>query len=108
CEAAPRRQLTMKARLLICGVVAAALTTGTATAQPRMPHTGAAAIGGEVGVFLPAANGMKGGPDVQGFYEHYMTARDSVRLAVEWANPKVEVDTSSSVRQVRIGGDFIH
>jgi len=98
----------MKARLLIGGLFAVVGLSGTASAQGRMPHATAGAIGGEVGVMLPKQEGMQRGAGVQGFYEHYLSARDSVRVAVEWMNPKREIETTDSVRQVRIGGDLIH
>ena len=39
------------------------------SAQGRMPHEDAGAIGGEIGVFLPKQDGMTTGPVVEGFYE---------------------------------------
>lgn len=84
------------------------LAPATAQAQRRMPHANANAIGGEVGVFLPQADGMSTGLDVAGFFEHYMTARDSLRVGVEYADPKVERETSDSMKQVRVGADVVH
>ena len=79
-----------------------------AHAQRRMPHANAAAVGAEVGVFVPQADGMTSGLNVAGFFEHYLTARDSLRVAVEFAQPRVARETSDSVRQVRVGGDVVH
>lgn len=79
-----------------------------AAAQARMPHTGASAVGGEVGVFLPKEDALTKGPVIEGFYEYYLTARDSVRVGVGWLNPKFEPETSDSLRQIRIGADLVH
>jgi len=51
---------------------------------------------------------MTTGPSLEGFFEHYLSARDSIRASVGWSNPKVERETSDSTRQVRVGGDLIH
>jgi len=51
---------------------------------------------------------MTTGPALEGFFEHYLTARDSVRLGVGWANPKVERETSDSTRQIRLAADLAH
>ena len=73
-----------------------------------MPHTNAVAIGGEAGAFLPQADGMTNGLNVAGTFEHYITARDSLRAAVEVAQPRRDVETSDSVRQIRVGADIVH
>jgi opacity protein-like surface antigen len=73
-----------------------------------MPHEDAAAIGGEVGVFLPKQDGMSTGLALEGFYEYYLTARDSLRVGAGWANPKFERESEDSVRQVRIAVDVLH
>jgi hypothetical protein len=73
-----------------------------------MPHAGAGGVGAEVGVFVPKDDAMTSGPSIGGFYEHYLTARDSVRLGAEWQNPKVDVEHADSIRQVRVGGDLVH
>ena len=78
------------------------------SAQARMPHKDAGAIGGEVGVFLPKQDGMTTGPVVEGFYEYYVNARDSLRVGAGWANPKFERESVDSVRQVRIAVDLLH
>lgn len=98
----------MKAQLLIC---AAALMLGlpvTAEAQARMPHRGAGAIGGDVGIFLPKDDALTTGPVLEGFYEYYLTARESVRIGVGWLNPKWEPESSDALRQIRLAVDLIH
>jgi len=73
-----------------------------------MPHKDAGALGVDVGVFLPKQDGMTTGPTVEGFYEYYLTARDSLRVGAGWANPKFEQEHSDSVRQIRIAVDLVH
>src|SRR5262249_23204821 len=74
----------------------------------RMPHATADAFGGEIGAFVPQQDGMRTSPEISGFYEHYLTARNSLRAVVGWANPKLLDSTDHSTRQVRIGGELIH
>ena len=88
--------------------IAALLLAPVSAYAQRMPHQNANGIGVEVGVFPPKADGMTTGLDIAGFFEHYMTARDSLRLGVEYAEPKVAVETTDGVRQVRVGGDIVH
>ena len=73
-----------------------------------MPHTGASAVGGEVGIFLPREDVLTTGPVLEGTYEYYLTARDSLRLGVGWLNPKREGESEDSVRMIRIAGDLVH
>ena len=98
----------MKAQLFVLGIAGLLCAPTPAAAQRRMPHAGAGALGGEVGIFLPRQDTMTTGPAIGGFYETYLDARDSLRLGAEWQNPKVDVEHADSVRQVRIGGDLIH
>jgi hypothetical protein len=100
--------MKMRTQLLILGVAAVLGAPSMASAQGRMPHGGAGGLGAEVGVFMPRDAAMTTGPSVAGFFEHYLTSRDSVRLSAEWQNPKFDVEHADSVRQVRIGGDLIH
>jgi opacity protein-like surface antigen len=98
----------MKPQLLACGVALLLGMPAAAAAQARMPHKGASAAGGEVGFFLPREDRLARGPVLEGFYERYLSARESVRVGVGWMNPKWEPEDSDSLRQVRIGVDFIH
>ena len=99
--------MTAKARLLTFAILISVFST-PAWAQRRVPHQGSGAIGGDVGVFLPKQDGMDSGPVLEGFYESYFDARDSVRLGVEWTNPKLEGHSDDSIRQIRVGGDVLH
>jgi hypothetical protein len=96
-----------KARLLTLVVLVSALAS-PAWAQRRVPHKDSGAIGGEVGVFLPKQDNMDSGPVLEGFYEYYFDARDSVRVGAGWAYPKVTGTSDTSVRQVRIAVDLLH
>ena len=98
----------MKAQLLTVGFALMLGLPPVASAQPRMPHKDAGAIGGEVGVFLPRETGMTTGPAIEGFYEYYLTARDSLRVGAGWANPKQEANSNLRMRQIRIAVDLVH
>jgi hypothetical protein len=98
----------MRAQLLTCGLAVLLGVPSIALAQARMPHKGASALGGEVGIFLPKEDVLTTGPVLEGFYEHYLTARDSIRVGVGWLNPKWEAESSDSLRQIRIGADLVH
>lgn len=98
----------MKAQLLVWSMAIVLGVPTAAAAQGRMPHKGASAVGGEVGVFLPKEGALSTGPVVEGFYEHYLTARDSVRVGVGWLYPKFEANHSDGLRQVRLGVDVLH
>jgi hypothetical protein len=98
----------MKAQLLMCAVTMMLAAPVAAEAQARMPHKDAGAIGGEVGIFLPKDDALTTGPALEGFYEYYLTARESVRVGVGWLNPKWEPESSDSLRQIRLAVDFIH
>src|SRR5512132_3766750 len=99
--------MTGKARLLIL-VLLISFLSAPAWAQRRVPHQDSGAIGGEVGLFLPKQDGMDSGPALEGFYEYYFDARDSVRVGGGWANPKVSGNSDASMRQVRIAVDVMH
>jgi opacity protein-like surface antigen len=89
------------ALVIVCALPAAA------AAQARMPHKDAGAFGGDVGVFLPKQDGMTTGAALEGFYEYYITARESVRVGVGWANPKFDGEGNDSVRHVRLAVDLV-
>src|SRR3954471_21530492 len=98
------RSLTLVCTLMLC------LSTPALAQREsrRAPHQGSSAIEGEVGLFMPAQDGMTTGPAVEGAYEHYLTARNSLRIGAGWANPKVDREHVDSTRQVRVGADLVH
>ena len=57
---------------------------------------------------MPTQSGMSAGPTVEGAYEYYLTARNSLRIGAGWANPKLERENTDGTRQVRIGADLVH
>jgi hypothetical protein len=93
--------------VMVGGIAAILCLPSTAAAQ-RMPHQNAGALGAEGAVFMPKQDGMTTGPDFGGFYEHYLTARNGLRLMAEYSNPKFDREHSDSVRQVRVGADLVH
>lgn len=97
-----------KARLLSWGLAFILAIPALASAQGRMPHKGAGAVGAEVGVFLPKEDQLTTGPVVEGFYEYYLSARDSVRVGAGWLNPKFEREREDSFRHIRIAVDLVH
>ena len=98
----------MRAQLFAFALAVLFCAPAPAAAQRRMPHADAGAFGGEVGIFLPRDGAMTTGPGIAGFYEHYLTPRDSLRVAGEWINPKRDFEHADSTRQVRVGADLIH
>ena len=97
----------MRPQLFTVGLAAILCLPSVAAAQ-RMPHQNATAVGVEGAVFMPKQSGMTTGPDIGGSFEHYLTARDALRIAGEWSNPRVETEHTDSVRQIRLGADLVH
>jgi len=98
------RWLTIVGALVLC-MATPALAQREAH---RAPHQGSSAVEGEVGLFMPAQEGMTTGPTVEGAYDYYLTARNSVRIGAGWANPRVDREHVDGTRQVRVGADLLH
>lgn len=96
---------TSLAAWMLAGV--SLLLPSSALAQ-RMPTTGTGAVGGDVGVFLPAQDGMGSSLALDGFFEYYLTPRTSVRTGLGWANPDFDREPEDSLRQLRIGADVLY
>ncbi|HET9264222.1 MAG TPA: outer membrane beta-barrel protein [Vicinamibacterales bacterium] len=77
-------------------------------AQGRIPRAESAAIGGDIGVFLPAADQLESGLALEGFYEYYLTARTSIRTGLGWANPNFDREEEDSLRHFRIALDLVY
>jgi hypothetical protein len=77
-------------------------------AQRRVPATDSAAIGADVGLFLPREEALDTGPTVEGFYEYYFAPRTSVRIGLGWANPEFDREEDDSLRYVRIATDLVY
>jgi opacity protein-like surface antigen len=74
----------------------------------QTPRTDSAAVGADIGVFLPRADFLKSGLEVDAFYEYYLSPRTSVRLGGGWMNPKMEREDADSMRYFRVGGDLVY
>jgi Outer membrane protein beta-barrel domain len=74
----------------------------------RAPHEGSAAIGGDIGVFLPSEDALESGLSLEGFYEYYLTPRASVRVGLGWANPDFDRDPDAYLRYVRVPLDVVY
>jgi opacity protein-like surface antigen len=98
----------MKSQLLETGLILILCVPAAASAQGRMPHAGASAVSGEVGVFLPRMAGMTIGPSLDGSYESYLDARDSLRVGAGWMYPKQNANSDAKTREVRLGVDIVH
>ena len=79
-----------------------------AVAAAQTPRADAGAVGGDIGIFLPKSEGMQSGPNLEGFYEYYPTARTSIRLGLGWANPKLKADEDDTIRWMRVAGDVVY
>jgi hypothetical protein len=84
------------------------LSPSFAQAQGRTPRTGSAAVGGDIGVFMPSDDELEPALSLDGFYEYYLSPRTSVRLGLGWTRPGFEGDPEAHVRHIRVGGDLIH
>jgi hypothetical protein len=80
---------------------------GTVSAQ-RVPHADSAAVGGDVGVFIPRDDALKWGPALEGFYDYYFSARNSVRIGLGWMKPRFDPSEQDSVRYLRVPVDVVH
>ncbi len=99
----------MKAHLLWTALVTLILGMPSAAwAQRRMPHADVNAFGAEVGFFVPRQSGMGTGADIDGSFEHYIDARDSVRLSIGWMRAQQNNDSTKNLRYIRAGGDLVH
>jgi hypothetical protein len=103
-----QERLIMKcvARAIVFGAAWLALG-GSALAQ-RVPATGSGALGGDVGVFVPRQTELTVGPTIEGFYEYYLTPRNSLRMGLGWSQPKFDLESSDSLRHVRVALDTVY
>jgi hypothetical protein len=91
---------------IVIGVLLA--LPSAALAQRRVPATGSAAIGGDVGIFLPSDDSLDAGPTLEGFYEYYLSPRLSIRTGAGWSNPKDAREHADSLRHIRIALDAVY
>jgi hypothetical protein len=93
------------ARLAILATIVAAIP---ASGYAQTPRTDSAAVGAEVGIFMPKDDGFKSDLELNAFYEYYLSPRTSVRLGGGWMNPKSKTEDEDSMRYIRIGGDVVY
>jgi hypothetical protein len=79
-----------------------------AQAQRRQPAEGSLAVGGDIGVFIPTDELFGPSPAIEGHADFYVSPRLSVRFGVNWTDPSFDRESSDSLRQIRIGGDFLY
>jgi hypothetical protein len=90
-------------RRTLIGFIASALLLSaplSVRGQERVPHEGSAAIGVDVGVFLPAADQFDHSLVTNVLYEYYVTPRVSLRSGFGWANPSFKGGAVDSLRQL--------
>ena len=95
-------------KLPILALATALIIPATAEAQGRTPHRDSAAVGGDIGIFLPREDALEPAVTLDGFYEYYFTPRTSLRLGLGVTAPEFEFEPDESLRFVRIGGDIIY
>ena len=88
-------------------ILAIALALAPSVTFAQTPRTDSAAVGGDIGVFIPRADGLDNGLNLEGFYEYYLSPRTSVRLGLGWMNPKSEFEDEDSIRYIRVAGDIV-
>src|SRR5438094_6900714 len=95
-------------RLIIAMVALGSLVEAgaTVTAQERTPAAGSAAIGIDVGAFVPPAAEMNNSLLLNVLYEYYVTPRVSLRTDVGWASPSFNSGGISSLRTIPLRLDL--
>jgi hypothetical protein len=73
----------------------------------RTPHADSAAVGGDIGVFIPQDDFLDNGLNLEGFYEYYISSRTSIRLGAGWMYPKFSHDDEDGFRYIRVSGDIV-
>ena len=94
-------------RQLICGAACIGLLPAMASAQP-VPHAGQVAIGGEIGVFIPADEQLSPGIVGGGLLEVYASPRVGIRGSVMSIRSGYDREDDDDERQIRIGVDVIY
>ena len=101
--------MTTSALLQRSAVVACLVLMGPllAAAQP-VPNTGQAALGGEIGLFVPADDQLDSGLVGGGLLEFYVSPRVGIRGSVMAIRSGYDRRDDDDERQVRIGADVIY
>lgn len=80
-----------------------------ASAQGRVPAKDSGAIGVDVGVFVPRDDFLSAGPNIEGFYEYYLSPRGSLRVGLGWMRPDIDDnEDDASFRYIRVPVDFVY
>jgi outer membrane protein with beta-barrel domain len=95
----------MSSCALICALT---LMPSSAAAQGRVPAKDSGAVGGEIGVFFPAQDGLGSGLTLEGSYEYYLTPRTSMRIGLGWAEPNFDFEDEDSLRYIRVPFDVVY
>jgi hypothetical protein len=81
--------------------VFAAVMIAAVPANAQTPAEGQNAAGVDIGVLLPD-DAFENTLAIDGFVEHYFTARTSVRAMLAWANPGVDNQTEDHFRETSL------
>ena len=93
--------------LVRSSILAIALVMAPSITLAQTPRTDSAAVGGDIGVFIPRSDFLDNGLNLEGFYEYYLSPRTSIRLGLGWMNPKREIEDEDSMRYIRVAGDLV-
>jgi hypothetical protein len=83
-----------------------AIAPVAAVAQGRVPHSESAAIGVDVGAFIPSGDRLDNAPAISGLYEYYVTPRVSLRPSIGWSDSNFTGSGIDSLRQVPVRMDL--
>jgi opacity protein-like surface antigen len=74
-------------------------------AQERVPHTGQAAVGIDVGAYVPADDQFDNALLVNALFEYYVTPRVSLRTSFGLTDPGHRSESVDSLRQIPLNVD---
>jgi opacity protein-like surface antigen len=84
---------------------ACVLSPTVVSAQERAPHTGATAVGVDVGAFMPRDGQLDPALIVNALIEYYVTPRVSVRTDFGLTDPGFSRESTDSLRQIPLRFD---
>ena len=86
----------------VCALALCLTFPAIGTAQERAPHAGSAAVGVDVGAFVPSNDRLENAAVFNVLYEYYLTARVSLRTDFGLTNPGFQSAAIDSLRQVPV------
>src|SRR5215203_6036840 len=98
----------MMKSFITSSVIAMVMGIIPSSVSAQTPRTDSAAVGADIGVFLPREDFLGSGLELDGFYEYYLSPRTSIRLGGGWMNPGSKTDDDYSIRYLRVGGDLVY